>query len=224
MTSPDYTHIVFVADRTGSMGQPTDPQRTRAMDAQAGIKKMIKDQAAQPGKITFSLVDFMTSTAPHIRRVAWFVPADSKALADWRCDPYGSTPLLDAVGQTIYETGHDLKQMPEAERPSRVFFVIATDGEENASREYTLEQIKTMITRQREQYKWDFVFIGADMDAFSAGRGMGVTAASTLDSAGVALAAAYAATSDAVVRSRASGQFVNYTDHERKRASGKDAK
>jgi uncharacterized protein YegL len=76
----------------------------------------------------------------------------------------GSTALLDAIGKTINEVGTRLRDTQEDQRPGKIIFVITTDGQENASREFTYNEVKTMITRQTEKYRWEFVFMGANLD------------------------------------------------------------
>jgi hypothetical protein len=71
--------------------------------------------------------------------------------------------------------------MPEEERPSKVIFLIITDGEENSSKEYVLQTVKDMVSHQREKYSWEFVFIGANMDAISAGSNLGVATNNSLN-------------------------------------------
>jgi hypothetical protein len=83
------------------------------------------------------------------------------------------TALLDAVGMEVLRTGQDLAALPEAQRPGRVLLVVATDGHENSSHEYTVEQVRSMLTVQREQYGWEVRFLGAD-DAAWQGEALGV--------------------------------------------------
>lgn len=223
MTDQNYAHITILADRTGSMGTRTDPGRTRAMDATDGIRGVIREQAAAPGRTTFSLVQFCApGLDAMIERIAWFAAGDARALREWHCQPYGSTPLLDAVGTVVTDTGDALAALAEDQRPARVFFVIATDGEENVSREYKLAQVKDMITRQQKQFGWEFLFLGAGIDAFAEAGAIGVSAAATMDvdaGSSVAMAASYSSTSDAMTRARATGDKVSYTDAERAAAS-----
>jgi len=80
--------------------------------------------------------------------------------------PRGRTALLDTVGREIAQTGINLDALPESERPGRVVFVVVTDGAENASTEYTLEKLRADIARQRDQFNWQFQFIGAGEDAW----------------------------------------------------------
>jgi hypothetical protein len=223
MTDAAYSHFAILADRSGSMGDKADPGsgKTKAELAVEGIRRLIAEQAAQPGRATFSLVQFDTNGTD---RVAWFVPGDDPVLAAWVIVPRSGTNLLDAAGAQITETGEHLAALPEDQRPGRVYFVIGTDGEENSSVEYGgpdgKARIAAKIAHQRDAYGWDFVFIGADFDAFAEAGGMGIAAGATLSSAGANIGVAYASTSDAISRSRASGQSVSYSDDERERAAG----
>lgn len=86
----------------------------------------------------------------------------------------GCTALLDAVGKTIDSVGARLSETPEEERPEKVIFVIMTDGEENSSREYDLEKVKGMIEHQTNKYSWEFIFLGANIDAVGEATAMGM--------------------------------------------------
>lgn len=232
MTQAGYTHFSLICDRTGSMADPADPGAltTKAQVATKGVARFIRDQAAQPGRTTWSLTQFDTQFskergryAPAIERVAWF----SDTPPAWACEPRNGTPLLDAVAITVRDTGEHLAGLAEDQRPERVYVIVATDGLENSSEEYRLDQVKLMVTEQREKYGWEFVFIGADIDAFAAGGGMGMAQGSTLHTNSAhqgAMAAAYAGTSSAVTRSRAGGQSVQFSKRERKMSDyGDDA-
>lgn len=217
MTDSSYTHITILADRTASMGEFADGKSgpTKAELTTPAIHKLIRDQAALPGRTTFSLIQFDTSGTD---RITEFARGDDPAILAWAIVPRGSTNLLDAVGTEITMTGERLAALPEDQRPGRVYFVTGTDGEENSSKEYSKHDVAKMVTHQREVYGWEFVFIGADIDAFAEAGDMGVPPGSTLSSVGVAAAAAYAATSDAITRSRGGGGPVTYTEEERRKA------
>jgi hypothetical protein len=213
MTDGSYTHICFIADRSGSMGMEADPPHTKAQRSTEGIHAFVKQQKELPGKVTFTLMDFDTLH----RAVEEF--GDGSGSLAWTCEPRNGTALLDAVGQAITQTGTALAAMPEGERPGMVYVVIATDGEENSSVEYKLDQVKAMVTEQQDRYGWQFSFIGADIDAFSAAGGMGMNVSSTLGTSSASIGVAYAAASNAVYRSRgAGGQSISYTDDEREAA------
>lgn len=159
----DLTDITLVIDRSGSM-------ESIRSDAEGGINTLITEQAKQPGECRVTLVQFDTEYE--------FLHQGVKAA---ECPPYhlvprGSTALLDAVGRAISETGARLAAMPEAERPGLVVFVISTDGQENASREFTRDQVKQMIAHQQLVYKWEFTFLAANAEAFAEAGGMGISA------------------------------------------------
>jgi hypothetical protein len=204
VTDASYAHIAIIADRSGSMAEIADPPHSKAELTTTGIHEFVTKQKAVPGKTTFSLVDFDITHD----RLEHF--GDGKATQAWSCRPRGGTALLDAVGFVIAQTGDELAAMTEDDRPGRVIVVIATDGEENSSHEYKLDTIRDMVTEQREKYGWDFVFIGADIDAFAGSSAMGMSAMSTLPTAGLAMAAAYTATSDAVMNARLFQHPVGY--------------
>ena len=93
----------------------------------------------------------------------------------------GSTALLDAIGQTINHIGNYLKNLPESERPEKVIIGIITDGEENASREFSNSQIKEMINHQQDVYNWKFIFMGANIDSFSVAGNIGISKNMTMN-------------------------------------------
>ena len=159
----DLTDITLVIDRSGSMA-------SIRQDAEGGVNTLIAEQAKQPGECRVTLVQFDTEYE--------FLHQGVKAseCPPYRLVPRGSTALLDAVGRAISETGARLAAIPEAERPGLVVFVISTDGHENASREFTREQVKQMLAHQQEVYKWEFTFLAANAEAFAEAGGMGISA------------------------------------------------
>lgn len=154
----DYTHITLVVDRSGSMNAVQE-------DAQGGINTLLEEQFALDGKLTVTLVQFDTSVDT-VKRLA-------NEKFTYELQPRGMTALLDAVGLEIIKTGRDLALMKEKDRPAKVLFVVVTDGEENSSREYTIEKVKELTENQKSRYNWDFQFIGADQAAW-AGRSLGM--------------------------------------------------
>ena len=84
------------------------------------------------------------------------------------------TALYDALGKTILDVGHRLSKTPESERPEKVIFIITTDGYENASREFTQQKVREMITHQTEKYNWEFLFFGANIDSAEVADTIGV--------------------------------------------------
>ena len=97
-------------------------------------------------------------------------------LTDKEYYPRGSTRLLDAIGKTINHVGNRHKYAPNSRIPSKTLVVVITDGHENASREYSLPQVKALIEHQKEKYGWEFLFLGANIDAVSTAAGFGISA------------------------------------------------
>jgi Mg-chelatase subunit ChlD len=159
----DLVEIVMVVDRSGSM-------MDCCADAEGGINAFITEQKAVEGDANFTLVQFDTEYE--------FVHVGTpiKKVPQYVLRPRGYTALLDAVGRAISETGERLAKMDESERPATVIVVIVTDGEENSSKEFTLEKVREMITHQRENYSWHFNFLGADDTAFAQASQMGISA------------------------------------------------
>lgn len=156
----DYTHIVLVVDRSGSMSNIR-------FDAEGGINDFIKSQKSGPGKCTITLYDFDT----HIEKKIHM--KDVVSSKKYELHPRGFTALYDAIGIAVKETGEDLRKLPESLRPETVIVCIVTDGHENSSKKFTLQEIKEMITHQKDVYKWDFVFNGADVTAIKVAENMG---------------------------------------------------
>lgn len=208
MTDPGYRHYVLVVDRSGSM-------RSVQEEAQNGVREFVKEQAAIPGRATLSLYQFDTTHDT----VYDFAPVG--AAMDYVLAPRGMTALLDAVGFAITKVGERLAVMAEHERPGKVVVVIATDGLENSSTEHTKATVKAMTTEQQEKYGWKFIYIGANQDAFSEARAMGLPAGSSMGYAGTrgGTRSAYASASASTSRYM-SGQAasVDFLETERKAA------
>lgn len=167
----NYCDISIVLDRSGSMA-------VVRQDTIGGFNTFLCDQKAQPGKCTVTLVQFDDQYEPNYSGKP---VGDAPELNEATYQPRGSTALLDAVGKTIVQTGERLAAMPESERPGKVIFVIITDGEENHSREFKKQQIKGMIEKQTNQWKWQFVYLGANVDAFAEAGSMGIATASAMN-------------------------------------------
>jgi uncharacterized protein YegL len=168
VTDKNYTHLLLIADRSGSMYSIVD-------DMNGGIKTLLEEQAKEPGKIVVDIVTFDTIIEHAYKGVA---PGDVQGPV---INPRGSTALNDATGFAITELGERLAKMPEDERPGLVLVVIVTDGEENASREYTTDQVKALVERQTSEYGWQFVFLAANIDAFAAAGAYGIAKGSTMN-------------------------------------------
>lgn len=154
MTKPGYTHVSLVVDRSGSM-------QGMAAESTSGINSLISEQFAEIGTFTVTLTQFDTQFDT-VCRVSTQNP-------DYKLEPRGSTALLDAVGNEILATGENLASLAENNRPERVIFVIVTDGQENASSNYSLEQVRALIKQQTENYNWDFQFLGVNETAWQGG-------------------------------------------------------
>lgn len=100
-------------------------------------------------------------------------------MENYKCS--GWTALNDAIGTSIDEVGEVFSKMDEKERPEKVLFVIITDGQENASRKYEHQQIKTMISHQMNVYNWNFIYLGANQDAFAVGNSYGFCSNSVMN-------------------------------------------
>lgn len=153
--------MTLVVDRSGSMMTCRD-------DAEGGINAFIEEQKANDGECNLTLVQFDNV----YEFVHNGVPVAD--VGEFKLHPRGGTALLDAVGRAINEAGTRLAKMPESERPGLVTFVIVTDGQENASREFSRDQIKKMIEEQTSKYNWQFTFLGADANAFKEAASIGI--------------------------------------------------
>jgi len=166
MTKPNKTEIVFLVDRSGSM-------KSIAEAMTSGIDEFINKQKLVPGECLVSLIDFDDSY--DVRYTALSVHNVPK----YTLEPRGMTALYDAIGKSLAATGERLRLTPESERPSQVLFVIVSDGGENSSKEFKGEpgrqQIFDRITHQRSKYQWEFVYLGANQDAYKVGTSLGIS-------------------------------------------------
>lgn len=182
----DYTHITIILDSSGSMSSIAD-------DTIGGFNQFLTVQKALPGKLTLTQVHFSSGVHRAIlkeygsHKVDYYAALNNfddikavKSLTSETFVPGGMTPLLDSVGIAIQETGQALKAMKEEERPSKVLFVIITDGQENTSRIFNRAQIKSMIDEQTNKYGWMFSFLGANFDAVQEGATLGISAKNSM--------------------------------------------
>jgi hypothetical protein len=214
----DYLDLTIVLDKSGSMGSLVN-------DTVNGFDHFVSEQKKVAGECKLTVIQFDTTyTIMHHGCDIHKVPSIKGSY-----QPGGSTALLDAVGKAINEAGNRFKNMSESERPAKVLFVIITDGEENSSHEFSKVKIKEMITHQRENYKWDFIYLGANVDAFSEASSMGI---------GGQFAANYAHTGKGIIRSYdcmsknvvsyramgATGQSLGWSDDDRDALAGEGDK
>ena len=149
------TEIVFILDRSGSMAG-------LEADTIGGFNALIEKQRKEAGEAYVSTVLFDNdSEVVHDRLSLRKVPEMTRDVYYVR----GCTALLDAVGGAVHHIGNVHKYAREEDRPEHTIFVITTDGMENASRHYTYDQVRRMIERQKEKYGWEFLFLGANIDA-----------------------------------------------------------
>jgi uncharacterized protein YegL len=149
------TELVFILDKSGSMSG-------LEKDTIGGYNSMLAKQQAVDGECHITTVLFDNDYELLHDRI------DLKAVSPITEREYqvgGSTALLDAIGRTIHKIGNAQRNTADDYRAEKVIFVIITDGEENASREYTAEKVKSQIERQKKKYGWEFIFLGANIDA-----------------------------------------------------------
>lgn len=188
----NYTHMILILDRSGSMFG------TKAATIE-GVNSLVRKQKAEPGDFTTAVYLFNT----HTSEVSSFVELDEKNYS-----PDGGTALLDAFCQAIDREGVRLSSLKESERPDKVVVVVVTDGEENSSHQFKLEDVKKRLTEQETKYAWQFVFLGANIDAFSTGTTMNFSYNNTMQYQPTArgVQASYAAVSSTLSSYR-SGAF-----------------
>ena len=159
------TELVFILDRSGSMAGLEG-------DTIGGFNSMLRKQRQTPGEAYVSTILFdNTSQVIHDRLPLGQVPD----LTEREYYVRGCTALLDAIGQAIKHIGNIHKYARPEDRPEKTLFVITTDGMENASRRYSYEKLKAMIERQQEKYGWEFIFLGANIDAAREAARFGIT-------------------------------------------------
>jgi uncharacterized protein YegL len=157
------TEIIFLLDRSGSMAGLES-------DTIGGFNAFIKKQCQLEGDTLVTVVQFDDQY-----EVLWNgIDAKKVRLTDKEYYVRGCTALLDAVGKAILDVGHRLSKTSEEQKPSKVIFVITTDGMENASREFTSEKVKELIKHQQEKYSWEFIFMGANIDAVKEADNLGI--------------------------------------------------
>jgi uncharacterized protein YegL len=163
------TLIVAILDRSGSMSSIID-------DAIGGFNEFLKKQKKQDDEATMTVALFddrydLLYNNVDLQKV--------KKITRDEWSPRGMTALHDAIGKTINDVDTEIKKLKKSERPDKILVAIVTDGWENASREYNGNDIKRLI-KKKEKDDWQFVYIGADQDAFTVGTSFGVKGGNTL--------------------------------------------
>ena len=149
------TELVFILDRSGSMAG-------LEADTIGGFNSMIEKQRKEDGECLVSTVLFDNYSEVLHDRVKL---SEIKPMTDEEYTVRGCTALIDALGGAIHHIGNVHKYARPEDVPAHTMFIITTDGQENASHKYTSDRVKQMIERQKERYGWEFLFIGANIDA-----------------------------------------------------------
>ena len=175
------TEIVFILDRSGSMSG-------LEADTIGGYNSMLDKQKKEDGEALISTVLFDDRIEIlHDRKDLKLV----ESITDKEYTVRGCTALLDAVGSAIHHISHIQKEMPKEEKPEKTLFIITTDGMENASKKYSYDKVKKMVEKKKKKNHWEFVFLGANIDAVDVAGKFGVSANRAVryecDSVGTAL-------------------------------------
>ena len=217
------TEIALVLDRSGSMGSIKGA-------TVEGVNEFVREQKQQTGDCNFTLVQFddiyeQVYGGP-VKLAPQLTVSESVLNGEHKFEPRGGTALLDAIGRTIDDLGKKLAAMNEADRAAKVIVAIMTDGEENRSRVFKRIQIFDMITLQRETYKWQFLFLGANQDAIQEAAGIGIPMGNAVmyaaTGAGVGNTVRAASAMTSAYRATGQAAAMNFTDEERSRAMETD--
>ena len=198
------TELVMIIDRSGSMSG-------LEADTIGGFNSMIEKQKKEEGEAYVSVVLFDDRSQVLYDRI------DIQKVEPMNDKQYyvrGCTALLDAVGSAIHHIGNVHKYAREEDVPEKTIMIITTDGMENASRLYTYDKVKRMIERQKERYHWEFMFLGANIDAVKEAGRFGISASRAVryehDSVGTKLN--YAVVSDVVGCARRAASIEDMED------------
>ena len=158
------TEIIFLMDRSGSM-------EGLESDTIGGFNAFIENQKKMDGELIVTTVLFDDKY-----ELLWNgINPEKVRLTSKEYFVRGCTALLDAIGKTIIDVGYRLSNTQENHKPSKVIFVITTDGMENASKDFTYEKIRQLIKHQQEKYNWEFIFLGANIDAAKEANNIGIS-------------------------------------------------
>lgn len=214
MTNPNLTLVGFLVDRSGSMASIKS-------DTEGGLSSFVKEQ--------------QESLAPGEQIETWLAEFDNEytmvhkevPVADfpeYTLHPRGMTALMDSMYRFIQDIGSNLEQRPEEERPGKVMIVTLTDGMENSSREVTATVLKDAVRDQEERYSWDFVFLGANIDAVEVGAQFGMKAGKSMtygaNASGVASTFSAVSRYTQTLRAASAPSDVAFEESERVEAMG----
>lgn len=204
----DFTDITILLDRSGSMDSIKS-------DVIGGFNGFVDKQKGVGENASLTLVLF---DGQSIDTVYTAMPInDVSKLTEATYQPRANTPLLDALGSTIHKTGERLAALNESDRPDKVVFVTTTDGLENASKEYTKAGVRSLTDQQESVYKWQFIYLGANQDAFNEAGQLGYASARVANFAPQNVASAMRVASSNVASYRVSNDArkLEYTDEQR---------
>lgn len=213
-TDTNKTLIAALLDRSGSM-------QDIAADMRGGFDSFIAKEREQAGTTLVTLAQFDD------RYDIVYTDRPVDTVPPLTLEPRGRTALLDAIGRFVTEVGAGLASLPEDQRPGDVTVLVMTDGYENASAQWTVEAVRALIAQQESVYSWDFVFLGANMDAVEVGSHLGFAPGKSLtyDADTVAVSGAWAAVGNYSARKRArpgvSAASIVFEDAERDAARKK---
>ena len=195
------TELVMILDRSGSMGGLES-------DTIGGYNSMLKKQRETEGEVLVSTVLFDGESEVLYDRIPL---QDMPQMTEKEYYVRGCTALLDAIGGAIHHIGNVHKYARDEDRPEKTIFIITTDGLENASKRYSYEKVKQMVERQKEKYGWEFLFLGANIDAIeTAGRfGIAPNRAANYNSDHMGTALNYEVLADTVCEMRISAAPID---------------
>jgi len=165
---PNLTEIIFLLDRSGSMGGLEE-------DTIGGYNAFVEKQNQLDGDTIITTILFDDK----YEVLCNGIDGKKAKITDNEYFVRGCTALLDAIGKTIIEVGVRLSKTKEEYKPEKVIFVITTDGYENASKEFTYEKVNELIKHQEEKYNWEFIFLGANIDVEKEAGNLGISMKNT---------------------------------------------
>lgn len=205
MTDKDYTALMFIMDRSGSMS-------SIKTSVESGMRDILKDLRSQPGKVTIDLIDFDTEIT-HSQKL---VPLDRFSFT---LSPRGGTALYDAIVTGASELRKELEALPEDKRPEHVQVVVVTDGDENSSKNADAQLVSDTVTWCTDNLGWDFTFLGANQDAVFTAAALGFEGkkAMTFAATTSGVAGTASSLSDYINQTRR-GEDASYSDSHRSAA------
>ena len=162
----DLTEVVFILDKSGSMSGLES-------DTIGGFNSLIEKQKKEEGEALISVVLFNDESNVIYDRVP---VGKVEPMNDKQYFVGGCTALLDAIGGAIHHIGNVHKYAREEDRPEKTLFIITTDGMENSSRKYSYDKVKKLVEKQKKTYGWEFLFLGANIDAIEEAERFGINA------------------------------------------------